>query len=1401
MGMTNGNKRSLAHLSVILACLALFLSWTVSHFTLLTGSQNGMIRFGLGVLFSLLILLRPKPRSPDSSAPAWSRPAMVLTLAGGALALTAVGLIFSIRQAEWIGILGLLLAALGWALPPAWRRDAAWAVFFLYWVHPLPSAVFGALQLSMQRLSVMGSEWLLHMLNVKVWADGFVLRTGFNAFGVPEWCSGMRTATTVFLLAGGLGILKRLPPAGCLMMMGLAGLQALILNVVRISAMVLVAPGAGAESGTAFLHDTAGIIVLLAIGLVYAELLAWEHYRRGRQARRQELNADFMERMSEYPPLWRVLMQCKGLIALGTASLLLAAGLAYKSRPYHRAQMIRVVAETLRDSGNLEEAERAAAQVAAQLPNDEAWQLSFVQIRIIRGKYAEALTTIDRMPEGTPQARVQKDVLRAYSLMGLDRMDEAAAIVARLPEAIRQSDPRVAMILAELGIRANRVEEVTQYVLLAATWAPNTDRVRSLFPFLRAYRRWSSISQTDSRTRPHFSPTSALAAAEAFMNLSLTPDVARVTLESIQRWPYDPRWLDPLFYMFIKRGDPWEKHFGEHLIRCAKVMTRTEELAPLFEKCFQMSRPDLAWYVYDRLNEVDPSSPVLAMSLAQHANAWVRFQKRFLGFPSPVETETIDILPYLRLARQLPDWRPLLPAIPAHADLLAGDAAHNPERWRQKALDGFLAREQAGTLTLELQYAFIRLLDQMDRLPDVRKRLEALSAAIPSTARQNQVLLSEVLERHGDWVGVYETLRAYPRAEEKDLQLAPLLRLAEAESRLELGLAALHTAALTARLYPDSSQAAGVQAIVLNRFDSSEQALFALTKPRVRHQRSLDFLEARLLYQTERYAEAQDFCRSVMIPPAEVNWDLPQAYTLPPAELCALWQWTALPTDQDFVRNAAVLSTNLTQTTCPFLKDLMTLWLRCYHDTEQGRSAAVGPGPLPSSTARADAFIWSASAWQSIGRDRVEKAIAVNQLTILLAWQRRFREALDASELATNFLPDSPLLWRIRISLSSANINVTREARRHCPDDGEIWLSELTTRTQADLGRSGSTNRLTYMRIPHPQVPGDPGFQAWVVSNVTGAATSGLYSPATLARAAEYLLRGGLVDAGLPAAREAFQHARGLLPVSLVGMRYALRTADREWALACTRAALRAALRPPPRFYEKLVKLRTEEADLGIDGEMVQALRELTRADPDNPLWAQMLGYVRFRRGGWEIVDSMTQMTLALERGATNRTPFLIAAEASRLLGNVDRAADILRQGLRIHPDDTAMLNNLAYVLSFQPDSREEVFAILPRLEARSDGQPAILDTLATVRLRTGQFESAEQTIGELLRQVEAGSHPWFRARTLLAELRMQEGKPHEAQALLQETLKRTKGVPDEDILAANKILSRAETALAEPEP
>jgi len=1376
--MNENRGSSTLKLAVAVMTTAVLLLWIVLHASVLFTSQHGTVRCVLTSLFAVLIFLRPKPESAPEKK---SSPLLPMIAAGIGLVCLVGGLVIPMRQLEWIGLLFVVFGGLAWTLPPVLAGNLPWALFVLYWANPLPSQLFGALQIWMQRASVEGSEWLLHVFNGRVWAEGLVLRTGLQVFEVPAWCSGMRTATTVFILSLALGILRRLRWYETIVLIAWSLFHALVLNVLRISAMVVFAPKASGESGLDFLHDTAGLIVIAGVLVVYFEMLYLERRRKRLDHFHSELNPEQVDALSEYPPFWHALNQNRNRIAL---VVLLVAGvgvLAYRSRPHHRAMMLKDVAVALRDEGDLAQARRCAGIVSNLIPDDIGWRFTAVRLLLISGQHERVITELESLPELTSAFLTQKRVLMAYALMSLGRIDEAAEIVELLPEDVRNRDPRVAMILAEMALRGGDTDGVAAHVVTAAGWAPNVGRIRNLYPYLRIHRRWKAMTASDVEI-PYDDPVQALSILEAYMNLNRTPKVADITLQISARWPRDIRILEPLFFMAIKRGGgEWEDRFGRHLLRTLEVHDNPDQLYETLYKCFALSRPDLAWAIYRRIRAIDPSHPSLAMSIARYGHKWFAFRKRRLGIPAGSSTETLDLSPFYILAGWFPEWEAVAATVPHGADLCIPETTPPRKRLLARAIEDFARREANDELSLDMQYLYVLALEMSGRVDLARRQLESIVERNPDEKEAARVVLSEVYERKGDWINVYETLRTYPeprdgeditpqlekieltwppdnlpRAAADIIHLSPLLRLVEAQLELRLGVAAVYTAREAVRLYPYSPRATELLATALFELGEPEEALHVLDQPRVRELRYLDVLETRALFETERYNELIIFARQALLPQVRIPPDTVQRVALPPAEMAVLWHRVAIPSEKQFADNAAHLRRNLS-TASEGLRKLLELWLEAYDNRCAGDLAQP-------------------RRWIDCGRDPVERATALNQLTLLLCREERYAEAEIAARKAVAALPDSPKLWEVLISLSGVDSDVVTRARQTCPDSAELWLAELVVKTQPLT--DGSRDETARQQL-----------DAWVRETVTEALDSA-FPAAALTRAGEFLWRTGRRDEAARIARDLTERARGLLPSYVLAMRAALHARDEDWALRSTEKAIAAALQPLPEFYENLVSLKSADGEIATDPDMVNALRNLRKSDPDNPIWPQMLGYIRFQRGGWEIIDAMFEMNVAIAGGATNRAPYLIASEVSRLLQNYDRAADLLSQGLQHSPGHPALVNNLAFTLSHDAERLGEAVALLPALHELAKSDPRIRDTLAVVYLRAGKLDDAHRTVTAMLRDADPGSPLWFRGNMHLAEIAWQRGHRRDARNQLEGLLKSAKRIPDEDVLAANALLA-----------
>lgn len=1325
--------------------MLLFASWLLVNLHALTAEQNGWIRFVLTLGFAVLIVARPKPgrAAPPTYGDAHEP---VLTAVTGT-ALVLAGLILHIRQAEWVGTLLMLWGCLRWALPLDYRRDLTWGILLLYWAHPLPGQIFAPLELAAQRVSVRGAEILLLGLDVRVWADGMVLHSGFSTYEIPAWCSGMRTATTVFLLAWGLAILHRFRLLEGILLVAAAVLQAMALNIVRIATMVVLVPRVFSAPQAEYLHTTAGIIVVAAVFLVYLEARVWRRIRH-----RTEPTTPAFDIQIERPADWWHLRSVRWAVIGGvTLTTVLTVGL-YRNSPTQRTAVLKDVAAAAHDANNPELALQLAREVVRRDPGDTEWKLKKVRLLLTLERYLDVVVETDALTglDGT-QAH-ERDVLKAYALMAMERLDEADALVRGLPEEIRDANPRVAMILAVVAFRSGDIDGVVRHIPLAVKWKPNRDRIRLMYPLLRRHRQWDAIAGSDTPD-PYRLPEPAFAAIEAHMNLDDTPAVAKLTSATMAKWPTDPRVLEPLYYLTLKRPDSvWEGRFATQLRRCGAVIEDIDLLYGLLDKCFELGRPDLAWLLHQRIAALDPEHPALAMAAVRYGSQWFHFRRRALGIPAPTASTTLDLRPYFWAGHAFRAWTPLIKAVPLGRELAAADTLPARQLLLRRALQQFAARQERDALSLPMRYLYAHALEIDNQREASRRELERIATQIPSEERNVQVALSEMDERAGDWQRVYESLREYALGD--DAALVPLLRLARAQLKLRLSIGGLHTATEACRRYPRSAQADAMLATALLQNNAADEALRLIDTPRARHVRDLDVLRSQALFMTERYNEAESFCHAVLLSPPPIHADTPQRFVLPPAEVSRLWHRFYRPSAAQFARNADMLRANLRTSTSPYLLCLLRTWLDCY---EGGATTNATP----------------VARWVDCGRDAAEKAIALNQLTLLLCSSGQYEDAADVARQAVSLLPQSGMLWRWAVSLSDGDANIIAEARHYCPLDPELWLADVVLATER------APDRLPAVLAP-----------AWSADCP--------FPAEALTRAGEFLRRRQHNAEARAILTAATEHATGLLPAYIQGLRCALAEQDAQWAVECTRQAILCALRPPPGLYRKLVDLKSAGAEPATDFDMVEALKNLRTVEPGNLFWAQMLGYVRFKRGGWEIMDALSQMSAAIEGGATNKLAFGVAAEAARLMDNFDRAAEILHEGLRIHPDDLTMLNNLAYVLSLTEDGIDEAYGLIPRLMEHGAEDPRVLDTVVAVQVAAGDAAAARATLAQLNARCAPGSVLWFRAQYQEARLLAADGALQQAIDTLSDALNRVKDIGDEDVVNANRLIGRWRIQLAQ---
>lgn len=1342
--------------ALLVCAAAMFTLWIVLNFGLFRRAEIGVGHMALGVVFALLILLRPKPKDVEEVVGVEKAATAAIAAVAGVVSFAA-GIVFDTGQLEWIGVLFLLYAAMHWSLPARFSRDTLLSILLLYWIHPIPGTVLAALHRAMQEVSVHGAELILHAFNFRVWADGSVLHTAVMTFMVPEACSGMMTAMTVLVCSAGISILLRFGWLRASVLLAAGLVQVVLLNMVRISLMVVFADPAQPRWADQFLHDSLGVLLLVSVILVQVEAAWWRSLDPGESGEPEVPESPAAgASIRRLPLFWQPIFHRPGIILLLVLGTGIAVFMLLRCRPHHRAEMIAAVATDLvhSDPAEAERACRAALKLEA---GNNAVRKELVRALLLRGANDEAIRELDRIPAKVRQADPDHAVLLAWGLVGTGRPDAAVNVVSNLAGVVGRDLPGVAMVQAEFAARSGDANVVAEMVVKASRSVAMIHRIRHLFPFLAAQGRWEAIAKSDNNV-PYRDVTHALISIEAWLAQKNAPGAARVLTRVLSTHGHDPRLLKYLYvFATLWPGSDWESTFSEKLVANLDKLS-PDDLGMWVECSFRLRRPDLAWLTYNRLKELEPDHPAVSMLPAWFGDVWFTFRKRFVGLSSGVEDEPISLTPdtYYYLVRTSTPWKKKVwRDIPLVGELYA---ATGDERRRvveakrnllRRAIVEFASRESKAPLSLPMKYMYTKAFELAGQPDYAQASLAWIQANHASES--NKVLLARagIYRRKSDWQGVYETLRVW--GVRRDAPLPVMVMFCESQFRLTLGVCALETARQAIERFPFSSQVAALQIRLANAFLSPEETLFAIERSKSRFG-GFELMEVDSLLKTERFTEARVFDGSATAGDDIGFAPVAQAMVLPAAELSLQWGTRNLPSAAEFERNARILDSNKSRLSSPFMRGLVQRWLACY----RSKCAAGDADP---------------DKWAACGRDNMERAAALHQLALLLSRHEKTAGALAAIRRAVAELPRSGLLRRTLIGLVPHDPKVIDEAYAMCPSDPEIWLARLVVMVES----------------------GKP--EAWAIDEARNAVASRVYSASTMVRAGDFLLRRGMVKAAAVAAVDAESRARGLVPAHVLALRCAERLQDRRWALSATARAIEHSVTTQPYLCGKMVEFwsKVEKPDWDV----LFALGRLRTLEPANPLWMEMLGRARFLAGGSHNIDARDQMKNAIEAGYTNRTSFLLLAEAERRLGNLRDGIKALRRGLELFPGDHAMLNNLAYMLAETPETLPEAVALVPALLKVGGKNADILDTVELVYMRSGRMDLAEKVIADELLFVKEHSTAWARARLRLAQVRLKEGRLDTARAILADIMKSCPlEIPADDLYDLGKLMGEIEGKL-----
>ncbi len=1333
---------SSARRMVWIAGIVLLAIWIGSNYSRITSDQHGFVRFVLGGLFALLILFRPKTDKEKRISP--TLPSLVTGVVGAGLAVG--GIVFGVHQFEWLGVIFVLYACLRWGLPRSHAGDILLALVLLYWIHPLPGQIFGKMQLMMQTWGVAGAEWVLHCLNVRVWTHAFVLHTSYMTIAVPDSCSGMRASITVILLAWGMGVLLRYRWWEILALSLLGVGQVLLLNIARITAVVMIAPSMDPTWAETFLHDTLGTFLLVAIVLIAAEASIWQVIRTRRQELADGIRANVYERPNTAKPMprfWILFFRYLKLIVLAVILLSIAAAAAYKSRPLHRTTMRREVISGLMDT-DIETAIIAIDQALLREPEDRDLLSKRATIFVMQKKFNEALEVFAILPE--PLSPFET-VLKSWSLMGTGERQEAIAMIDRLPTGVRKL-PGVAIVRAEYAVLENDPLTAAEYIVHAGNSSIPTERLRALYQFLSANSQWDAIRLSDA-DEAYMTPFQAYCAIQACLRVNDLKAASRVMKHIVRKWPKDSRFLSSLFTLAVgHEGAEWVSYFTRSLRSNVRNL-EPAKLSQYMEYSFQLRRPDLAWMTYLALGNADPEHVDLSFGPGRYGAQWFLIRESVFGGKTH-RKGNVDLRAIRNQTRHLWPLGRMWSGVPLGGEFEIVDPGAVQGRYFEACLSMLETRRANGTISRRGRILLPAAFATHERYDEAHEALDELVAHYPELEAEVLQLHGEFYDRSQKWGDAYEALRTYLEITTSS-DLKPRFLLINALLNMNLGAYGFAEAESNWLRFPGEESSDVLLAAVWELFGFREQALHLLGY----HQgKTALFARARLYAETGRKEQAEKLYGALGVLPKDMPPVAEQFLQLHPAESAIRRRWET-PLSEDEAAAAADHLASLDRgRRSPFISALNDMTIAWYR---QGGSAEAS----------------DPAAWADIGRDTMEKVSALHRLAVVKARQLEFDDALTVLDEAVALFPNSPVLQRMRVSLSEGDPLIVKAARKACPRDPEIWLAGLVVRNLED----------------------GPG--AWGDSAVRVALEHHSFSPETWVRAGDFLYRAGMLKAANRASQHAVEEANGMVAAYYLGLRCALELRNIGYALKCARLGVENC-EDPGIFWKAIVEVKSIEGS--ADGDMISALRNLSDSFPEEEEWGQYLGQIHFARGESKEALRVLESMIVTESDSVTAESHIIAAESARLAGQRSKAIRILSNACALHPGDVKLLNNLVYMLALRPETAARAMKRLPELLSLGDESFAVLDTAAMVCLKNNQIARAEEYMARALSKLEEDSYSALEVRLNAAELQVVKGEFAGARESIQaiRTHRRITKQLDE---RARRLIDRIQQLEAEQEP
>jgi predicted Zn-dependent protease len=1218
------------------------------------------------------------------------------------------------------------------------------------------------------RFHAVSSEGFMHLFSIPVWQHQGVLYTDLYAYDIVASYHGGLAMLAAVIASIVIALFRRYRVVASLCLLAGSVVTVMFLNIARITLLVLFGPAPDSIEMQSLLADSEVILAILFIVCFGLNVLLVESAILIRSERLDPIPGTETGALSELPPFWHQVMRRYRNVYILLPVMIVLALIAFRNRPSRRLTILSVLATNMSQQGNHTPALLLAGRIASQRPDDVSWQIQMARMQLLAGRPEEALETIERVYRYQDQAGItvydhELGLLKAYGQVLLEDWLGARETI-RLLQSDVDTDPIWSLIFLELALLMQEEDVVHAYASQAAGMYPLRSRLVPALPLLAGSGRWRVLLEA-TQGFPNDEISFPVRCMQMLSHFQLEERglAAEVVHLGLQQESADADLIFPCLILAYFDPTEWEPRFATLLRRITQTTDRADDLLRVIDAAFSMHRADLGWGAYVKLQE-GGFLPVYAKLVeALYADTWFTIRSHSLGFPADSPADVLDVFPLLLIGKHIPFYRAAVEHIPHLDQGLA--YADDFMRWKQTAR--MAAVNEIETLPLAvlqsdpyLRLYFAVLLEQEGARRKAYQQYKALSkegSSLRALAEYNCVRLDMFASR--DWeayrgqMGILGEADALPpqlvmgvsdlssipdvdHAWQSAYRIPLLLQLISLQWNNHIYMGALSTAREAVRSFPHDPLLRTAYADILMQLGFWGNGLHVLEHTTKNRVPVTDLLEAEALAATGRTAGLAMYRRQRLLPPDPTIRNITSPERLVPAENVLLRREPA----------------NLADIAPVPANPLFPL----YEATRQDPDSAP-----------------DFASWLSLAKTRLEQAEAMHVLMSLLYQQGRDHVAGRAARMAVVANPREPVLWLAYLR-SLAPIRVASEiqvARRYCPDDTDLWLLALVLSCHPEtesIAEAELTGLIEEVRQAPNRFPVD-----------------------TLVRGADFLWRVEKYPEAMVLIENYHGRERGLLAAHLLGLTAAEMSGDRIRALEHSEAAIAATEQAAPELFARYVKTQVTYRELTGDRSTLHALRQLRFAEPDNAFWAELLGYVRYQRGGGEVIEAGLDMQDAIASGSTNRVAFLIAADGFQRVNRFADAAAVLRQGLEVHPDDIVLLNNLAYVLAMTPDTIADAKALQAKLEPYLAGNPEIRDTWAFVLLRNGELDAARRYLAENIRELPPDSATWFRSQVNLAEVIWLQGQGEVALSMLEQLMRGARNIPDGDVLLANRLLVR----------